>query len=422
MRGLVEAALPARMGTPFRWLVGSSWVTNLGDGIALAAGPLVVASQTQDPLLVALGALLQRLPWLLFGLHAGVLADRVDRRRLLIAVDLARAGMLVVLAAALFTADVGIVAVLAALFVLGTAEVFADTTAGTLLPMVVARADLGIGNARLMAGALTMNELAGPALGAALFVAGTAWPFLTQAVLLALGAVLVSRMRLPARERPTERSHVRRDILEGLRWTWGNAAVRTLTLAIVSFNVTYGAAWSVLVLYADQRLDLGPIGFGLLTSAGALGGIVGTASYDWLERHASLAALMRIGLVIETLTHLAFAVTTTAWLAMVVMFVFGAHAFVWGTTSRTVRMRAVPIGLQGRVGSLYAMGVFGGILLGQLAGGLLARAWGVTGPFWFGFAGSAVILALIWRQLAHIAHTGEEPEGATSATGAAARS
>ena len=406
MRALVEAVLPARMGTPFRWLVGSSWVTNLGDGIALAAGPLLVASQTQDPLLVALSALLQRLPWLLFGLHAGVLADRVDRRRLLVAVDLARAGVLVVLAAALSTAAIGTAVVLAALFVLGTAEVFADTTAGTLLPMVVARADLGIGNARLMAGALTMNEMAGPALGAALFVAGTAWPFVTQAVLLALGASLVSRMRLPARERPPERSHVRRDIVEGLRWTWGNAAVRTLTLTIVSFNVTYGAAWSVLVLYADQRLDLGPVGFGLLTSTGALGGIVGTASYDWLERHASLATLMRIGLVIETLTHLAFAVTTTAWVAMVVMFVFGAHAFVWGTTSRTVRMRAVPLGLQGRVGSLYAVGVFGDILFGQLAGGLIVRAWGVTGPSWFGFVGSTVILALIWRQLTHIAHAG----------------
>ena len=407
MRGLVEAVLPARMGTPFRWLVGSSWVGNLGDGIALAAGPLLVAGQTQDPLLVALGALLQRLPWLLFGLHAGVLADRVDRRRLVIGVDLARAGVLVVFAGALSTGDVGIAVVLTALFVLGVAEVFADATTGTLLPMVVARADLGIGNARLMAGALTMNELAGPAVGAVLFVAGTAWPFVTQAVLVALSALLVSRMRLPVSARPAERSHVRQDIIEGLRWTWGNAAVRTLTVTIVSFNVTYGAAWSVLVLYADQRLGLGPVGFGLLSTAIAVGGIVGTTSYDWLERHAGLATLMRVGLVLETLTHLALAVTTTPWVAMVVMVVFGAHAFVWSTTSRTVRMRAVPLGLQGRVGSLYAMGVFGGILVGQLVGGLVARAWGVTGPFWFGFVGSTVILALIWRQLAHVAHAGE---------------
>ena len=172
--------------------------------------------------------------------------------------------------------------------------------------------------------------------------------------------------------------------------------------------MTYGAAWSVLVLYADRQLGLGPVGFGLLTSAVAVGGIVGTASYDWLERRASLATLMRVGLVIETLTHLAFALTTTAWVAMVTMVVFGAHAFVWSTTSRTVRMRAVPMELQGRVGSLYAMGVFGGILLGQLIGGLIARVWGVSGPFWFGFVGSAVILALIWSQLSHIAHAGDD--------------
>ena len=101
--------------------------------------------------------------------------------------------------------------------------------------MVVARADLGIGNARLMAGALTMNEMAGPALGAALFVAGTAWPFVTQAVLLALGALLVSRMRLPARERPAERAHVQQDVVEGLSWIWGNAAVRTLTLTTTAW-------------------------------------------------------------------------------------------------------------------------------------------------------------------------------------------
>jgi MFS family permease len=407
---VVEAVLPARMGTSFRWLVGSSWMSHLGDGIGLAAGPLLVASQTSDPFLVALAGLLQRLPWLLFGLSAGVLADRVDRRVLVIAVDLTRAAVLTALTGMLVTGAVDTTVVLVTMFLLGTAEVFADTTSGTLLPMVVGRADLGIGNARLMAGALTMNEMAGPAIGAVLFAAGMAWPFLAQAMCVALGAVLVSRMvlpPLPPLPRAAGGSHIGRDIAEGFRWTWGNPAVRTLTLAIVTFNVTYGAAWSVLVLYATEHLQLGPVGFGLLTTVGALGGIAGTSAYDWLERHASLATIMRVGLIIETLTHLGLAVTTTGWVAMGIMFVFGAHAFVWGTTSRTVRMRAVPLELQGRVGSLYSIGVFGGIVLGQGLGGVIARIWGLTGPFWFAFVGSAVILALIWRELAHIAHADE---------------
>jgi len=405
---VLEAVLPARMGTPFRWLVSSSWVTNLGDGIAVAAVPLLIASQTQDPALVALAALLQRLPWLLFGLYAGALADRVDRRLLVVVVDLLRAAVLAVLVGALVTGAVNVPVVLATTFVLGVAEVFADTTGATLLPMVVPRPELGIGNARLMAGQLTGNQLVGPAIGAVLFAAGTVWPFLVQAVLVALGAVLVSRMALPPLVRPDRPPHLRRDVAEGMRWTWQNPAVRTLALTIVTFNVTYGAAWSVLVLYADQRLGLGPVGYGLLVTAGAVGGIAGTASYDRLERWVSLADIMRAGLVIETLTHLGLALTTSAWVAMAIMFVFGAHAFVWGTTSRTVQMRAVPLAMQGRVGSIYAIGLFGGLVAGQALGGLIARIWGVTGPFWFAFAGSAVILPLIWRQLAHIAHA-EEP-------------
>ena len=118
---------------------------------------------------------------------------------------------------------------------------------------------------------------------------------------------------------------------------------------------------------------------------------------------------MRIGLVIETFTHLALAVTTVPWVAMVIFFVFGAHAFVWGTTSITVRQRAVPTELQGRVGSVNGVGVYGGMVVGAGIGGLIARQWGVTAPFWFAFVGSAVFVVLIWGQLTHIAHADEEP-------------
>jgi MFS family permease len=393
------------MGTAFRWLVASSWTSNLGDGIGLAAGPLLIASETQDPLLVALAALLQRLPWLTFGLYAGVLADRIDRRRMVVVADLLRAVVLAVLSLSVITDTVSTAVVLGAMPMLGTAKVFADTATGTLLPMVVPQDDLGIGNARLMTGFITTNQLVGPAVGAALFAAGRASPFVTETILVAAGAVLVRQMRLPVVVQRDRRSHIAHDVAEGFRWTWGNAAVRTLTLTIVTFNVTFGAAWSILVLYAHQRLGLGAVGFGLLTTVGAIGGLAGTGVYDWLQRRASLANIMRVGLVIETLTHLGLALTTSAWIAMAIMFVFGVHAFIWGTTSRTVRMRAVPTELQGRVGSLYSIGVFGGILAGQAIGGIVARLWGVTAPFWFAFVGSAIILAAIWRELGHVAHT-----------------
>ena len=412
MSRIVEAVAPSRLGRSFRWLLGSSWVSNLGDGLSLAAGPLLVASQTRSPFLVSLAVVLQRLPWLLFGLLAGVVADRMDRKALIFGVHLARAAVLTGLSAMIVFDQVNIAVVLAAMLALGIAEVFADTTAQTLLPMVIEKRDLGIGNARIMAGFVTVNQLAGPPIGAALFATSSVVPFVVQAVCMVASAFMIRRVTLPVHGVDSRGgARVLHEIAEGWRWLWSHNAVRTLALTIVTFNVTFGAAWSVLVLYSIERLDTTEVGFGLLTTAMAVGGLLATGLYSWLASRVTLGNLMRAGLIIETLTHLALALTTTIWIALLIMFVFGAHAFVWGTTSTSVRQRAVPTELQGRVGSVYLIGVQGGIVIGSVIGGAIAGAWGVTAPFWFAFAGSGVLVTLIWRQLSHIAHADEAQLG-----------
>jgi MFS family permease len=331
---VVEAVLPRRLGVGFRWIVASSWISNLGDGFALAAGPLLVASQTRNPTLVALATLLQRLPWLLFVVFAGALADRLNRAFMVASVDLVRAGVLVLLAVSILTRRVDIAIVLVVMFILGTAEVFSTTASTTILPSLVARTDLTLANARLQTGFVTVYQLAGPPIGAALFAVGASWPFIGQAGLVGLGAVLVTRVKLPVRAKATvPAAHVGREIAEGFRWALHHPAVRTLILTILIFNVTFGAAWSILVLYARERLHMGAIGFGLLTTAAAVGGVLGTLGYGWLTRRVSLGNIMRAGLIIETFTHLALALTTVPAVAMAIMVVFGAHAFVWGTTS-----------------------------------------------------------------------------------------
>jgi MFS family permease len=402
----VETVVPARLGSGYRWLLASSWTTNLGDGVALAAGPLLVASLTHDAFLVSLSALLRWAPPLLFGLHAGALSDRVDRRRIVMVADGSRAVLLALLVLAIATHHVNAALALVALGLLATAEVFADNTATTLAPMLVHRDDLALANSRLQAGFITLNQLAGPPLGAALFAAGTAWPFLGETVLVVAGVLLVWRMVLPAHDRAAHEAigGVTRDIVAGIKWTVHHAAVRTLSLTILIFNVTFGAAWSVLVLYAHQRLGLGPVGFGLLTTVGAAGGLLGTGLYGWITRRVSLGNIMRAGLIVETLTHFGLAATTSAWIAMPIFFVFGAHAFIWGTTSLTVRQRAVPTHLQGRVNGVNTISVFGGLVVGSAIGGVLASRVGVTAPFWFAFAGSALFVALLWRELTSIAH------------------
>jgi predicted MFS family arabinose efflux permease len=183
--------------------------------------------------------------------------------------------------------------------------------------------------------------------------------------------------------------------------------MRTLALTIFTFNVTFGAAWSVLVLYAGERLGMNEVGFGLLATATAAGGIVGMVFYGRLERRFSLADIMRVGLLIETGTHLVLAVTTSSAVALATLVVFGAHEFVWGTTSTVVRQRAVPDELLGRVGGVYRVAIMGGLVIGTPIGGLLARSFGITAPFWFAFAGSAFLVVTLWRQFDHIVHSSE---------------
>jgi predicted MFS family arabinose efflux permease len=254
---------------------------------------------------------------------------------------------------------------------------------------------------------LLTNQLLLPPIGAFLFAVGAAIPFAANAAGFVLGAVLISRVVSRPPERTPEAGGLRGEMIEGIRWLLHHPPMRTLALTILAFNVTYGAAWSVLVLYARERLAMNEVGFGLLTTAIAAGGVIGIVSYGWLERRFALGDIMRVGLMIETGTHLVLAVTTVPVVALVTLVVFGAHAFVWGTTATVVRQRAVPDELLGRVGGVYRVALIGGIVIGTPIGGLLARTFGLTAPFWFGFAGSAVLVAILWRQFDHIVHAGD---------------
>ncbi|WP_371814167.1 MFS transporter [Phycicoccus sp. HDW14] len=320
---LVDIVVPPRMGTAFRWNLASSWVGQIGDGIALAAGPLLVATQTRSPVLIAAAAVVQRLPGLVIGLYAGAVADRVDRRRVVMAANAARVVVLLLLVGALLTGTLSIGLLLGLLLLVGTAEVFADTGWRAVLPMLVRSEDLGLANARQMSGFLVGNQLIGPAVGAALFALGSAVPFGVQVLSLLLAIGLFARVRLPAVEREHPDQHVGRDIVDGLRWIAHNAPVRTLTVVILVFNITWGAPWGVLVYWAQERLGVDAIGFGLLATASAVGGIVSVLSYGWLERHVALARLMKACLLLEVLTHLALAVTTVWAVALGIMVLFG---------------------------------------------------------------------------------------------------
>jgi len=390
----------AGLGRTFNTLWAASAVSNLGDGIAAAAAPLLVASLTADPVLVGLAVFVQQLPWLLFSLVSGVVVDRVDRRRLIVAMDAGRATLIGALALAVYGSSVSIPLVYAVGFLLGCCETLGDNASSAMLPSVVSSADLPRANSRMQSVYYVINKFAGPPLGAALFGVAAGLPIGVNAATFAASALLMSTLRhtaRPAPDAPRAGSSVRADIADGVRWLWAHPAIRTLTLTLCLMNVTLMAGFSIMVLYCRERLGVSGFGYGLLLTAMAVGGLAGSLVAPRLQARFSTSVLLRAGLVVESLTHVGLGLAGTAAVAGPVLLAFGLHASVWDATAQTLRQRAVPDELRGRVLSVFMMLGIGGAALGSLIGGPLARVLGITGPFWVSAVVMAALTVLAWK-------------------------
>jgi MFS family permease len=413
----LRALVSARLGADFTKLWTASAVSTVGDGVHAVAGPLLIASISDNPALIAGGAFAGQLPWLLFGLVSGALVDRLDQRRLIVTVDLLRAAVVFGLAAAVATGTVTVPVVYAAVFLLGAGSTLAGTARGALLPAVVPPEQLPSANARLSASFTIGNQFAAKPLGAWLFVIAGAAPFALDGLTFAVAALLTAGIRHHGGPRPqhcpdarpAHRAHpddgpswgraLRHEIAEGVRWLSRHRLLRTLAVAMGLANVAFCAAFAVFVLYCRQRLGLSEVGYGLLLTAFAAGSLVGATVAARLVRTFGISVVLRLGLAIEAVVHLTLALTTTAWIAAAVLIIFSVHAVVWGITVDTLRQRVVPSHLLGRVGSAYALLDQGGAALGSLLGGLLAGAWTITTPFWAAGAAMVAVTALAWRPL-----------------------
>lgn len=406
-----------RLGPDFAKLWAASAISTVGDGITLTAGPLLVASLTSSPVLVASAAFAQQLPLLAVPLIGGVYADRLDRRRLLAAIAVLRGVAVAGLALAVAAGAAVIPLVCAVFLLLGAGETMADTAAPALLPEIVPAERLTSANARLMAVFSAGNQILARPLGGYLFTVAAALPFGADALTFLPAALLLAAIR-PVRPgpagggtepgarpeaqpggRPAPRPGLRSEIGEGLGWLWQHPLLRTLAVAMGAGNVVFGTAFAVFVLYARERLGVTGTGYGTLLMASAAGGLAGTAVVSRLRAVWGTARLLRAGLVIETLTHVSLALATSPWAAGATLVVFGAHAMVWGAVVTSTLQRSVPDRLRGRVTGAYLLLQNGGAALGTLLGGACAAALGITAPFWITAVVMAVVTAFAWRPL-----------------------
>ncbi|MFL6130060.1 MAG: MFS transporter [Mycobacteriales bacterium] len=383
------------LGAAFWRLWTSSALSNLADGIVKVSLPLVALRFTSSPTLIGGLAFAVTLPWLFFALPAGALADRLDRRRLMLGANAVRALTLGVLAAA-FAAGVGSIWVLYAVALcLGTAETLYDTAAQSILPQVVPRDRLSRANGRLIGAEITANEFVGPPLGGFLVLAGAVTAFATPAGLwaVAIGALLL--VPGPYRVDRVGRSTLRADVAEGLRFLWRHRLLRTLAGMVGTFNFASNAAWAVLVLYAvgpKSAVGLSEPAFGALLATSAAGMLAGSLVAERVEARLGRARALLAATIGCALLVAGPALTSNAVLIGTAFFVSGTCSAVWNVITVSLRQRVTPDRLLGRLNSGYRLVAWGSRPLGALAGGLLAQALGVRAVF---VVMTALTLALV---------------------------
>jgi MFS family permease len=391
-------------GRSFGTLLAAGGLSNVGDGVTLAAAPLLAASITRDPRAIGAIGAAWSLPWLLFALLSGAIADRRDRRRLMVGADLVRTASLAALAVAVAAGRPSILVLVAVVFVNATAETVFDTAWQSTLPMVVDRGDLPRANGWLQTVEFAGNGLLGPALGGVLFAAAAAAPFAVDAVSFAGSALLLAtlpgRFRAtapepPAGDRPgAARPTLRADIAEGVRWLLGHRVLRTICWLLAIENMVEMAGLAMLVLLAQDVLGLDARGYGLLLACLAVGGMLGGAVTARLHRRLGDQGSVVGSILLMSAGWALLAATSLPVVAGAAVALYGLAAVWWNVVTISFRQAVVPERLQGRVNSAYRLVSWGTLSVGAVAGGVVVAQVGLR-PLYAGAAAVMLGLALL---------------------------
>jgi MFS family permease len=380
------------LGRSYRRLWTASAVSTLGDGVYLAALPLLAAELTSDPLAVSVVTFAGWLPWLLFALPAGALVDRLDRRRVMWMVDAARLLVVGAVCAAVPAGWASIPLLALAGFLVGTGQTLFENAAQSMVVTVVGRDPrrLEQANGQLGAALTVGQQLVGPPAGSAAFALAPWLPFLADSVSFGVSSALVAA--IPGRFTPKGAAagapvrSLRAEIAEGLRFLLGHRLLRAAVLLVGVSNLAFMAGEAILVLFARQELGLGSVGYGLLLAAAAAGGVPGSLLAARVGRRVPAGPLIVGGVLAGAVAMAVFGLASSPWVAGAAHVATGAVWGVWNVVVMSLRQTIVPDRLMGRVvGAIRLIG-FGSIPVGALLGGLLGRTLGLRAPFLLGAA------------------------------------
>jgi MFS family permease len=404
----------ASLGVNYWKLWTASVISNFGDGVALVAYPWLASAVTRNPIHIALVGVATRIPWLVFTLPAGVITDRVDRKKLVVSMDAMRALVTFAVAAiVLASQDVlpspgelegGVlptianpVLLLATIYVsallLGMAEVLRDNAGQTLMPSVVDKSQLEKANGRLWGAEMVMNSFVGPPLAGVLLAIAFSLPFFVDATTFAMSAVILALLTGSFRAATTDVAvalpSFGADLKEGFLWLWRHPLLRRLAVILGLLNALGSGTLAVFVLFGQEILELGASEFGLLLTAGAAGGVIGSLVASRFSERLGSGATLQFTLITGALTSIGIGLTSSAVLVWIMFAVTSLGAVMWNVVTVSLRQTIIPDRLLGRVNSVYRFFGWGMMPIGAFLGGLLAesvttltdRPTGLRAPF-----------------------------------------
>ncbi len=383
------------IGERFSKLWGAAAISNFGDGLMAAALPLLMVRLTNDPVVVAGTVVAGTLPWFLFALFSGALVDRLDRKIIMVSVNLARALAVGGLAWTVGTQTVSPLLIYFVAFALGSGETLFDSASEALVPNVVDADKYDVANSRLQSTELLGDTLLGPPVGALLFGVAAVAPFALNAVSFVAAAILIAAIGGRYRADRVEIAPIVDEIKEGLAWLMGQKVVRSLALMAGAANILITGVLAIFVLYAKELLGVSEVAYGLLLSVAGVGALVGAMSVSPLSRWLGIRFSISAVLMFQAAISLVFVLFPSPAPAAVAMFGLGFGVTSLSVINITVRQKLTPDELRGRVASAVRMVAWGSQPIGALMGGIAAKQLGLRAPYFLAAVGWLVILILL---------------------------
>ena len=380
------------LGASYWKLWTATAISNLGDGVSMVAYPWLASAVTRSPLLIAAAGFASRLPWLVFTLHAGVITDRFDRRKLIVGMDFLRGVLTVFVGTVVFLnrstfpslneltkmSDLKTnwpiyITLLVTAFLFGLAEVLRDNSAQTLMPSVVDNENLEVANGRMWSAESLTNSFIGPPLGSLLIGIAIFLPFYFDAgsffFAVALIATLKGSFKPVAKVEPKAKINFKAEIKEGFVWLWAHPLLRPMAIILGSMNGLGTMVGAAYILFAQEVLHTSVFIFAVLGTAGAIGGTLGGLLAPKVSAKLGSGPSLWLALAAAPLGSLFIGLTSSWQVVWAVTVVESFVAILWNTITVSLRQSIIPSHLLGRVNSVYRFFAWGSIPIGMFIGG-----------------------------------------------------